>query len=262
MEELARLSQFARETTNDLPQLRVLLFGEPYVTYSDGGITDIPMPPRCLLLFAFLILHPTTRRRDRIAASLWPDVSNREARANLRRALHDLVHVLPKVNEPWIFIDVTHISLNPSAPLWCDAQTFMRFVSDERLRGTAIGLYSGSLLEGEDAEWIVASRAALHERQLEALSEHAEAALARGDTPSAASAYRRLLDLDPFREDAFRSLLRMHFARADRARAANAYQLFALKLRAELGVEPMPETVACYERIRRGVSPERESVLA
>lgn len=238
------------------PQLRVLLFGEALVTYTEEGFDDVPIPSRCMLLLAYLMLHPKTRSRERIAAALWPDVRDSEARANLRRILHELVRVLPPGPEPWIVIDSQRIYWNPRAPLWCDVETFDRLADDDRTRAAAVDVYTGDLLAGEDADWIEADRSALRERQLEALGLLADACLARGDLAGAASAYRRLLDIDPFREDAFRSLLAVRLARGDRARAVSEYICFAVKLSAELGVEPMPETVACYQRILRGTSPD------
>ena len=244
------------------PQLRVLLFGEALVTYPEEGFDDVPIPARCMLLLAYLMLHPKTRSRERIAAALWPDIRDSEARANLRRVLHELVRILPPSAEPWIVVDSQRIFWNPRASLWCDVEAFERLARDERTRAAAVDVYAGDLLAGEDAEWIVTLRMAFRERQLEALGLLADACLSRGDLSGAASAYRRLLDIDPFREDAFRSLLAVRLARGDRARAVSEYICFAMKLSAELGVEPMPETIACYEGVLRGGSPAREPAHA
>ena len=239
------------------PHLRVTLFGEPSVSYLRDLPEDVPMPGRCVLLLAYLVLYPKTRMRERIASPLWPDSLDCEARASLRRTLHALVHALPKEAESWILMDAKRLAWNSRAPLWCDVDVFDRLSLNEATLATAVDVYGGDLLAGEDAEWVVELRERLRERQVEALAALAEGCCIRGDATGAAVYYRRLLALDPFREDALRSLLGLLYAHGDRARAACEYRNFVNRLRDELGVEPMPETVAYYDQIARGLAPVR-----
>jgi DNA-binding SARP family transcriptional activator len=239
------------------PHLRVILFGEPSVAYMSDTGGDVPMSPRCLNLLAYLLLHPQSRSRERIAATLWPDSLDSEARANLRRTVYDLVRVLPKGTKPWILMDAKRMAWNSLAPLWCDVEAFDRLGRHDATLAQAVDVYGGDFLAGEDAEWAIDLRNRLRERQVEALHALADRCRTRGDATEAIRYYRRLLALDPFREDAFRSLLGLLYAHGDRARAAYVYRDFVNRLRDELGVDPMPETIAFYEQMARGLTPGR-----
>ena len=128
------------------PHLRVTLFGEPSVSYLRDLPEDVPMPGRCVLLLAYLVLYPKTRMRERIASTLWPDSLDCEARASLRRTLHALVHALPKEAESWILMDAKRLAWNSRAPLWCDVDVFDRLSLNEATLATAVDVYGGDLL--------------------------------------------------------------------------------------------------------------------
>lgn len=240
-------------------QLRIILFGEPSVTYVGHTVRDVPMTGRCVLLLAYLVLNPNNRSRQRIAASLWPDSLDCESRASLRRTLHYVVRALPKAEMPWISKDAKRIAWNSLAPMWCDVDAFDRLSRDEATLAPAVDLYGGDFLAGDDTEWVIELRNRLRERQVEALRTLAERCRNRGDANGATAYYRRLLALDPFREDALRTLLGLLHARGDRARAAFVYHEFVKQLRDELGVDPMPETVSDYEQMARGLIPGHPS---
>ncbi|GAC1548754.1 MAG: hypothetical protein NVS3B16_21960 [Vulcanimicrobiaceae bacterium] len=231
------------------PQLNVFLLGEPSVSFGGERTVDVPMPWRCVTLLAHLVLECKTRLRERVAASLWPDMLDCEARAALRRTLHDLLRALPKTAVPWIVSDAKRIVWNPAAPVWCDAHAFERLIGHVDTRPAAVRVYSGDLLAGEDADWVVEPRTRLRERLIEALAALAESCIASGDTTHAAGYYRSLLALEPFREDVFRALMTLYYANGDRARVACEYRRFVNKLDTELGIDPMPETIACYGRL-------------
>jgi hypothetical protein len=56
---------------------------------------------------------------------------------------------------------------------------------------------------------------------------------------------RQLLAIDPWREDGIRALIELRHAAGDLA----TYRDFVKRLEAEMGVAPMPETTAAYERV-------------
>jgi len=58
--------------------------------------------PRAMALLGFLLIHAgVPPRRDDIAAQIWPDCRQAQARASLRRELHALRARLPQVY-PWL----------------------------------------------------------------------------------------------------------------------------------------------------------------
>jgi DNA-binding SARP family transcriptional activator len=60
---------------------------------------------------------------------------------------------------------------------------------------------------------------------------------------------RRLTDLDPFDEIAYRAQMRLHAAASDRAAALHTFHGCANLLQRELGVEPAPETRELYRKL-------------
>ncbi|MDB5070083.1 MAG: transcriptional activator domain, partial [Candidatus Eremiobacteraeota bacterium] len=101
-------------------------------------------------------------------------------------------------------------------------------------------------------EWILPERErfrSLHGRNLERLTERYAAA---GDYAHAIASARMLLQHDPWREDAIRTLLALRNASGDRAGALEEYERFAERLRRDLDAAPMPETVSRYESILHG----------
>jgi predicted ATPase len=60
--------------------------------------------------------------------------------------------------------------------------------------------------------------------------------------------------MDPWREDVVREMIVLRAEAGDRAGALHAYRDFARRLHDELGVDPLPETVAVYEGVCAGES--------
>jgi hypothetical protein len=63
---------------------------------------------------------------------------------------------------------------------------------------------------------------------------------------------RTLLNEDPWREDIVRLLVAVRHEAGDRSGALAEYERFALRLRAEMHTEPMPETIAVRDAVMRG----------
>ena len=67
-----------------------LLDERPVAVFDDAGLR-IHTPPRVPVLLTYLLLHrDRPQARDDVAFALWPDDSEDEARANLRRHLNYL----------------------------------------------------------------------------------------------------------------------------------------------------------------------------
>ncbi len=66
---------------------------------------------------------------------------------------------------------------------------------------------------------------------------------------------RRVLAVDPWREDIVRRIIAMRYESGDGAGALSEYAAFAKRLRAEMDAEPMAETAAVAERVARGQAP-------
>ncbi|MCA9985743.1 MAG: winged helix-turn-helix domain-containing protein, partial [Anaerolineales bacterium] len=99
--------------------LRLFLLGHFRLQWQD---TPYPFAalPKTLPLLAFLLLNrQRPLPRQTVAAQLWPDLPDKEARANLRRHLYELRRVLPQpASSPWVLTAQGTIQWNENAPYW------------------------------------------------------------------------------------------------------------------------------------------------
>jgi DNA-binding SARP family transcriptional activator/predicted ATPase len=232
---------------------RVHFLGQPQMQVG-GEQWRFAARPKAMALLAQLLLHsdkPFTR--GSLAFALWPDASEDESRANLRRHLHLLQRTLPPPPEDrgWILSDATTVRWNPDAPVWVDAVEFERLAAIPERRAEAVDLYGGDLLATLYEDWIVADRERLAKLFVDSLLLLAREARSDRDFEAASRHAARALVQDPWREDAVRDLMSALYERGDRSGALRAFDDFAAKLRSEMDVEPMPESVALRALILR-----------
>jgi predicted ATPase/DNA-binding SARP family transcriptional activator len=232
--------------------LDVRLLGAVELSF-DGAPVRFAAPPRAQALLALLVLRRRPLARDAVAFTLWPDAPEEEAQANLRRHLYALGKTLPAAGAaPWLIADKKSVSWNASAQARVDVVEFERLARADETLDEAVRYYRGAFLAGVDDDWVEPERERLRELALDALAR----LTARERDPLRAAGYaQQLLRIDPWREDALRDLMRLRHASGDRAGALREYRDFAERLRVEMGVEPMPETTAFYERIASGSAP-------
>lgn len=211
-------------------------------------------PPRTLPLLAYLLLHRSGPvPRQSLSFLLWPDESEENARANLRRHLHWLRRSLPTppAAHPWLLSEAKSLQWNPEADYWLDVAEFERLSAAEECLSQAVELYQGDLLVDLYDDWILNERERLRERFFECLGVLIQRSRLQRDYPQAIAFARRWLAHDPLREDALRQLMALRYESGDRAGAIEEYEIFRKRLYAELGVSPMPETIALFEAVAR-----------
>ncbi len=223
--------------------------------------------PKPLGLLAFLAMAPGAgyRRRDTIAAMLWPDQDQGHARGALRRTLHVLRSELGSaaimvrgaeelgIDTTQLTTDVTSFDEAFSQKRWLDALTLYRgdFLAAFFLPGVA----------PDFEQWVDAERGRLHRAACLAAERQAEIEFAAGRTPAAAELARRALALAPDDEPQLRRLLRLLNELGDGAGAERAYLEFTGRIASEYGAKPSPETQALIASIRsRTVARARSSV--
>ena len=101
----------------------------------------------------------------------------------------------------------------------------------------ALEAYAGDILpEDGPAEWVVAARERLRLRVATCAAELARLELARGNPARAVQAATRSVEIDPFRDEAWRLLIASHLRAGDRAQAALARMTYRSRLH-ELGLD-------------------------
>jgi DNA-binding SARP family transcriptional activator len=249
--------------------LSIRLFGS--LELDRGGRRLPPFPTRkARSVFCYLLLHAGRMHpRDVLTGTFWGDHGDAGARRQLstelwriRRVLAaDLDAVALRVEE-----DAVGIQLHAGALL--DTAAFERMLrpaahlrpeelapDQARALEEAVAMYRGDLLQEVYDDWCVYERDRLRGLALDALFRVMGYHLHRRNWGAALEHGQRLLDADPLNEPVHAALMRCHFGSGNRAAALRQYAVCLRLLREELDVEPMPETVAVYERIRAGAAP-------
>src|SRR5262249_47473874 len=208
-------------------------------------------------LLAYLACHPgQSHPRDKLATLLWPDIDDRQRRANLRKGLVVLRSELSVAAR--LGLDEDPVRLGTGA-LDVDVLTFERLVrqaTPETLREAA-ELYQGELLEGLSVtetpfeQWLTTSRERLRDLALEALARLLRQQTESEEPAVAVATALRLLALDPLQETVHRALMRLYVRDGRRDAALRQYQSCVDTLRGELSVEPEAETRQLYQEILR-----------
>lgn len=229
--------------------LEIALFGEPRFT-AGGRPHSFVAPPKALPLLAYLLLHRNApSARDSLAGLLWPESDEETARANLRRHLHYVRKALPPGE--WLRIDGKSVQWNAEAPYRLDVAEFEQQSKIAQMRPLAAKLYAGDLYRACEEEWLYFERERLRNMQVGNLAALAQDAERARDHVAAASYAHALLELEPWREDAVRVLMRARMQTGDRGGALAVYERFSERLAQELDVEPMLETRELFEAFAR-----------
>ncbi|MDJ0942794.1 MAG: BTAD domain-containing putative transcriptional regulator [Kiloniellales bacterium] len=240
-----------------LPVLKISLLGGFEVQSPTGDSIQLSgQKDRALL--GFLAVSPGVAfAREKLAALLWSESGDKQARDSLKQAVLRLRRCLePLTVEPLITTRQT-VTLKRDA-VWVDTGRFESLLSEPGAESIeqAASLYRGDLLDGlqvRDAsfeDWLQVERVRLRGLATEALTRLMAQALDAGQRESAIGAARRLLSLDPLQEAACRTLMRVHAERGERPQALKLFDSLRGRLSRELAVTPEPETLALYQSIR------------
>src|SRR5580765_3045080 len=206
-----------------MPSLRVTLLGGFDARLVSGAPVSLPTK-KAQALLAYLGSRPgQSHPRDKLAALLWGEKSDEQARGGLRHALVALRRALAGAKSPPLRIEGQTLALN-SDEVEVDVVTFERRVAEgtpEALERAA-ELYRGDLLLGFSVneplfeEWLVAERERLREMALEALARLLAHQTEGASTERAIQTAVRLLALDPLQEAAHRALMRLYASQGRR----------------------------------------------
>jgi predicted ATPase len=242
----------AHATPTAVSLLRVYLFGRFRAESAQG---PIHLPTRKIeALLAYLILHPKPHSREKLAALFWGDFSDSQARASLRNALPILRR---QFGSELLLADRETVQLDPSSWLWVDALEFRRQATNF-LAGSGsdpalinVELYQGDLLTDFYDDWVLAEREYYRTLYLETLLRLTQQRRAQAEYRRAIDYAGKLLSHDPANEAAYQNLMFCYLALGDRQAALKQYEICQRILRDELDVEPQPETIALYRRIKQ-----------
>lgn len=254
---------------SDAP-LRVLTLGEFRVWRPDGPVEQADWGrDKAVQLFQYLV---TRRRRlmerEQIVDALWPELDAAAGDRDFKVALNAVQNALepdrpPRgpsrfvrrigsayglvAEEAWIDLDAleAHVAAGNRARRDAPADAIAHYRAAE-------ALYRGDYLPARRYEdWSSPERERIQVLALGAMTALAE--LLVDEMPlESIRLTQRVLDSDPVWEDAWRVQMRAHMARGNRALAIRAWDACVAALDRELGLEPLPETIAVHRRVLAG----------
>jgi DNA-binding SARP family transcriptional activator/predicted ATPase len=240
---------------------------------------------KAIALLAYLALMGS-QSRDALAALFWPEYDQSHARAGLRRTLSALNKALAGEG---LLVDRENVGLDPTAVIRVDVLAFRAHIAACDQHGhppaevcpaclsplaKAAVLYRDDFLAGfslRDAagfdDWQFFQSESLRRELAAVLEKLVRGYHRQGNQEAAITAARRWLALDPLQEPAHRQLMLLYAWAGERAAALRQYRECVRVLDEELGVPPLEETTALYERIQageldKGTRGETERVIA
>lgn len=233
--------------------LEIRLLGHPQFL-ADGVPIKLPKRSASIPLAAYLLLHRDEAvSRSFVAFTLWANESEETALSELRRYVYLLNKTLPhgEDNAPWIRADDDVLRWDGAAPMRLDVADFERLSAAPTGYADAVKLYGGDLLEGAYDDWLLPHRERLRALYFADLVGLVTEHRATRDFNRAAAYASQLLSADSWREDVVRTLMACRYESGDAAGALAAFDAFVKRLRSDLGVEPMPETLVLRDAIVR-----------
>jgi DNA-binding SARP family transcriptional activator len=226
-------------------------------------------------LLAYMALEcGRPHRREALAALLWPDHPEAVAHNSLRQALYQLRRLIPQGSEtePTLLITSKRVQFNPASEHWIDVLEFKSRLSachSHHLAGMslcaacleslqcAIALYQGELLDGftlprctQFTDWQILTQEACHHRVLAALSLLSDHFETHHAYEQLIACTQRKIELEPWRESAYRRQMWGLAKSGQRERAMGQYEALREVLQRELKLPPTEQTRQLYEQIR------------
>ncbi|RYG35662.1 tetratricopeptide repeat protein [bacterium] len=239
-----------------VPPLTIRLFGPMLVLVGEEPLPRL-RSRKALWLLALLCTRANRPvAREWLATTLWPDVDQAAAFANLRPVVSELRRALGDQGERVRSIDRNTVCLDLQ-DVDLDIERFDAAIKKGDF-AQAADLYRGPLLEDCSEEWVPQERSAREADCLRALQALGEGALGRGEHEVAIANFKRGITLDPWRDAPRRGLMEALAETGDVNAALQTYRDFAHLLSSEAGTAPDASTTKIYTRLRnevkRGVS--------
>jgi DNA-binding SARP family transcriptional activator len=266
--------------------VRFTFLGPPEVRHADQALLFSTRKEFALLIY--LAVEGRVHSRKNLSELFWPEGDAMHGRAALRISLLHLRHLLGDgadvehvshlvITRDTLSLDLTsdiNIDLHIIYEAWrlarASTHTTLTMPEDEHrsLLGQlqhATSLAHGEFLEGfslRDApafdDWARFQREYWHVRINEVFDRLSQLQFEAGELVPALETVNRWLVLTPLHEEAYRRLMRLHFAAGDRAAALHAYDVCRTKLSTDIQTEPTQETVALASRMRAVTPPQRK----
>ena len=240
-------------------KLELSLLGQVEIRRDDEPLNGF-VSAKAEALLIYLAVTGRPHRRETLAGLLWGDKSDQRARGNLRKALSNLRQLVSES----VAVNGQTVTFNDAAVTCFDLSAFEVALAADQAQPDnlpalreAVELYQGDFLAGlvvDDAlafeEWVLSERERLRHLAIQALYRLSAVYTARGEYAAGIEVTSRLLALEPWQEEAHRQMMTLLARSGQQAAALAQYETCRRILAQELGVEPLPETQALYQRLK------------
>ena len=262
-----------------MSHLAISLLGSFWVTLDDSPLTTFATD-KVRALLAFLAVEANRpHRRETLMGLLWPDRPQAAARNSLRQALYQLRQTLAdsKSPAPYLLVSVKEIRFDPTSDYWLDVAEHESCLSAVRARHpqgqglcpdclarleTAVELYRGDFLAGFSLPecprftwWHLLTQEACHRKAMETLSFLINTYEAQQEHGKVGRHACRQIELEPWRESAYRRYMRILALSGQEGEALRQYEICRKRLAEGMRIEPSAETTWLYRQIRAGALP-------
>jgi predicted ATPase/DNA-binding SARP family transcriptional activator len=236
--------------------LHISTLGHVTVTLDGENIAG-KLPTKALALLIYLAVTARPHSREHLANLFWGQENEAKAQASLRKALSNL----KSIADEYLILEKATVAFDRSKGYWLDTQRLE--TGDWRSKSLVsslqalVTLYAGDFLSTltlknapEFEVWVLEQREKFRGRAAEMYQRIVQEKLEAGDERDALDALTRLIALDVWNENAHQQKMRVLAHLGKRHAALAHYQQLKKILRDDLDIEPSPESVALFERIR------------
>ncbi len=238
-------------------RLNVSLLGKCLVSIDSGE--RIVLPRKALLLLAFLIIDGRNGMvgRNIAAEFLWEDVDADRRDGNLRNLLYR-VRLALAAREGLELFDITEREIMVSNWVgYVDVAAFRAILSGTFTQNilAVCEVYQGELLEGQTSNgeklshWLRDRRSGLQQAFVAIVAKHLEGGPTNALPPNAQVVARKLLQVEPTNEAAYRILMRLLAEKGDTKAITHLYRKIARLLERELQARPEQKTRDLYRQL-------------
>jgi DNA-binding SARP family transcriptional activator len=193
-------------------------------------------------LLAYLMLRDRVVTRVTAAGTLWPNATQSHAFSSLRSALSRL----DDVSREAVVATPVHLSFAEDVAVdFREAQAIAHRLIDRDaalhavdLTAAALTALSTDLLPDWYDDWVVIENEAWRQLRLHALEALADQLTENGRMSEAIDAAIAVVNVEPLRESAQATLIRVHLAEGNQSEALRVYENYRGLLQGELGIEP------------------------
>lgn len=226
---------------------------------------------RARTLFQYLLLNRgRIVPREQLHETLWPGSTWSPSASSLKVAVHAVRQAVRECAADPTDPPVRIVSRNKGYAvhvdeLWLDVDEFERHIDEGRhaeengqqrralaAYHDAAALYTGDFLTGETGHWATGQRECGRAHALYALSYLRADAMRRSDHPEVITLCQRILDIDPYHEETYQTLILVHGRRGELGQVRNWHRICVRRLLDDLDVTPTETTRRIFSRAVRG----------